>query len=229
MGNGQLGQLGHGAKSNALTPVRIEHAGMVVRVSCGGEHTAIIDELGRLSTFGFGFNGQLGHNDCHDVCTPTLVGSFEQTRVVHVACGSHHTIVCTQQGELFAFGRGTSGQLAQADNQRPTYQPVPNRVSVFCPSRHVVLRVVCGSKHTAVVVAESETASPGLADGHGVASRRTLRLYTFGEAKNGRLGYSGEACDRPTAVDLSGLTLECSALGVACGEEHTLVLCAEAE
>ncbi len=72
-------------KSNSLSPVRIEHVGIVVRVSCGGEHTAIIDELGNLSTFGFGFNGQLGHDDCHDVSTPTPVRSFEQTRVVHVA------------------------------------------------------------------------------------------------------------------------------------------------
>lgn len=55
--------------------------------------------------------GRLGTGDCKDVFVPCPLPSLAGRTVASVACGDTHTLVATDDGQLFSFGRNQSGQL----------------------------------------------------------------------------------------------------------------------
>ncbi len=55
--------------------------------------------------------GRLGTGDCKDVFVPCPLPSLAGRTVASVACGDTHTLVATDDGQLFTFGRNQSGQL----------------------------------------------------------------------------------------------------------------------
>ena len=119
------GQLGLGEVEQQLAPRQVESkwlsflkqgdpAERVVFVAAGGESTAAVTSSGRLYTWGCGFYGLLGHGDVRNKPLPTLVrgfGTSSGSRVVMAACSSFHTLVVTQDGGLWACGKGSEGQL----------------------------------------------------------------------------------------------------------------------
>ncbi len=119
------GQLGLGEAEQQLAPRQVESkwlsflkqgdpAERVVFVAAGGESTTAVTLSGRLYTWGCGFYGLLGHGDVLNKQLPTLVrgfGTSSGSRVVMAACSSFHTLVVTQDGGLWACGKGSEGQL----------------------------------------------------------------------------------------------------------------------
>lgn len=60
-GFGNEGQLGHGDKSDQFLPRRVANLNAKVKnIVCGGAHTALVTEEGRLLMVGRGREGQLG-------------------------------------------------------------------------------------------------------------------------------------------------------------------------
>ena len=72
---------------------------LIVAISCGDEHTAVVTQTGRLFTFGSNEFGQLGlgHND--NVLKPSCVKVLKPDKVVAVACGKTHTVVAMGSGK----------------------------------------------------------------------------------------------------------------------------------
>ena len=62
-GYGNDGQLGHKAKTNLTQPTALHFEHKVKKVVCGGGHTAVVTEDGKLFMFGRGRDGQLGRGD----------------------------------------------------------------------------------------------------------------------------------------------------------------------
>lgn len=73
-------------------------------------------------------------------------------KIVAADCGSSHTGVITNDGELYMFGRGREGQLGRADaiESSVTYRTTPQRVSTFKNKK--VVSVACGGDHTIALV-----------------------------------------------------------------------------
>ncbi len=119
------GQLGLGEVEQQLVPRQVESkwlsffkqgdpAERVVFVAAGGESTTAVTLSGRLYTWGCGFYGQLGHGDVRNKPLPTLVrgfGTSSGSGVVMAACSNFHTLVVTRDGDLWACGKGSEGQL----------------------------------------------------------------------------------------------------------------------
>lgn len=42
---------------------------------------------------------------------PTLIEDLKGKRIVSIGCGQYHTVVATNEGNVFSFGRNDSGQL----------------------------------------------------------------------------------------------------------------------
>jgi len=60
-GFGNEGQLGHGDKSDQFLPRKVTNLGQKVKnIVCGGAHTALLTQEGRLLMVGRGREGQLG-------------------------------------------------------------------------------------------------------------------------------------------------------------------------
>jgi RCC1 and BTB domain-containing protein len=74
-------------------------------VGCGGFHSAVCTEDGKLYTFGGGEHGQLGHNDRVNKLKPTLVQALEDVFVSSVTCGWSHSVALTAKGRGKSFMR----------------------------------------------------------------------------------------------------------------------------
>lgn len=95
--------------------------------------------------------GRLGHGDCSDVFVPQEIAFFNSMVVRQVACGDTHTLVCTDAGELFTFGRNQNGQLGLGDTADVL---APRRVADLAGVR--VTGVAGGAEHSVVSTADGE-------------------------------------------------------------------------
>lgn len=113
-GRGEFGVLGTGGSSDYQSPVLVDAIeGMVaVKVACGSNFTALINADGQLYVWGRNDSGQLAAGDSISMdmyameALPTLVEGLEAEgiQVTDVACGDTHTIVCTEDQEVFMWG-----------------------------------------------------------------------------------------------------------------------------
>ena len=180
VGRGPFGQLGHGDWQKQLVPRRVPAAGFsgerIVMVAAGGGHTVVLSEAGHVFSWGYGGDGQLGHNDRENQRAPRQVdaGRFAPPghgdapeRVVFVAAGRDHTVAVTAGGRLYTWGEGIYGQLGHGDTGT---RLVPTLVGAFgAPEGGRVVMASCGSLHTLVVTQDGG-------------------LWACGWGRNGQLG-----------------------------------------
>lgn len=71
-----------------------------------GPHVLAYTQSGDLYSWGHNGYSQLGNGSSQHSLTPSLVqGALLGKVVVDAACGSHHSMVLTNEGELFAWGQ----------------------------------------------------------------------------------------------------------------------------
>lgn len=134
--------LGNNATVNVPTLIDPSKFGgkRIRSISCGGRHSAAIDEDGRLWTWGWGGNrlfacGGLGHGNKDSLNTPKMVEGLDG--VEQVSCGEKHTLCINGKGEIFAFGEGEHGRLGTGHTSNCK---VPTLLTFFgqIPMRKVV-------------------------------------------------------------------------------------------
>ncbi|GMF15482.1 unnamed protein product [Phytophthora lilii] len=124
----------------------------VVKISCGGTHTAALTNLGRVYVWGRGDSGQLGIGsawlkDTEDegllgVSRPHLLEGFNGEKVVQVACGAFHSAAVTEQGHVYIWGKEDYGMLGVGQTSD---QQTPKRVEFFddIPALYVDFLPIC--------------------------------------------------------------------------------------
>jgi alpha-tubulin suppressor-like RCC1 family protein len=169
----------------------------VVMAAAGGGHTVVWLEDGRVLTFGFGVYGQLGHGGAEDERVPRVVEALAGMKVVMAAAGGGHTVVWLEDGRVFTFGNGESGQLGHGGEED---ELVPRLVEGLAGMK--VVGAAAGMSHTVV----------WLEDG---------RVLTFGDGADGRLGHGGQEDELvPRVVEgLAGMKV----VGAAAGYAQTVV------
>jgi hypothetical protein len=118
-GRCNYGQLGYGTLLFSENPLQVQEgpevAGSWTDISAGGWHSVGIAGDGVLYVWGDNTYGQLGIGEITDKHTPveesTEAGNWES-----VSAGGKHTVAINGDGELWAFGDNTWGQLGY-----PTY------------------------------------------------------------------------------------------------------------
>jgi len=199
-GSGEHGQLGVGDAGDRIVPERVAafdtNGSELQRLACGTQHSVVVF-AGRVYSFGWNCNGQLGVGDEADRYEPTLVPALDGREIIDVQCGVHHTVVLTDDG-IYAMGGNSYGQLGLGHFVNCSS---PQRVPFFQPD----IRGVSAWFHTVVWTGSA--------------------VYTFGEGTNFKLGTDAEADEPPNRPDptpvhvFSGReVLECVA-----GSEHTYV------
>jgi len=140
----QWGDLGNGQrvskrlKFTRLVPRTVTLKGKgkskpkAVKVFCGGYSAFALDSTGKLWVWGPNNYGQCGVEAAEKgegeekelwVQMPTLVNLPNEQKVVALSPSIHHTILCTEDGQVYAMGRGASGRLGtgtENDCQTPT-------------------------------------------------------------------------------------------------------------
>ena len=159
-GYNNFGQLGNGSQLNVAEPQRLEKFvnKSVVAVSCSYYHTLIIvkeskDEL-ETSVYGVGRNdsGQLGVEDTIHKFEPEILPFLSRRRIIETACGLHHSIFVSEEGEVFY-----SGQLGLSNHGKKT-------IPTLIPMEEKVVQVSCGYYHTLLRTEEGKVYSFGRND-----------------------------------------------------------------
>ncbi|CAN6854693.1 unnamed protein product [Brassica oleracea] len=109
----KYGQLGHGDLEDHLVPHKLEALGnsVICQISGGWRHTVALTSDGKLYGWGWNKFGQVGVGDNIDQCSPVQVRFSDDQALVQVSCGWRHTLAVTERNNVFAWGRGTNGQL----------------------------------------------------------------------------------------------------------------------
>jgi len=223
-GDNKMGQCGTNQQSvqYIATPQRIAFGGKrVVKMACGGEFSMIVDEDGRLYSFGHPEHGQLGHNSegkyftsgnkyaFHCEYQPRRILAYieksreghvspvDDVRIVDVACGTNHTLAVDKKGRCFSWGFGGYHRLGHSETKN---ELVPRSIKLFdAPpsSGRGCSRVFAGATHSMAL------------DNNGL-------LYFWGQNKS-----SGEATMYPKNVqDLCGWRIR----DVSCAYKSIVVL-----
>jgi alpha-tubulin suppressor-like RCC1 family protein len=73
--------------------------------------SAVTPSAGRLLICGTGESHKLGLGDVSDRETPTPVEALADVPIAHVSCGAKHTMALSADGDVYAWGLESSGQL----------------------------------------------------------------------------------------------------------------------
>uniref|UniRef100_A0A7N8YDG2 Regulator of chromosome condensation (RCC1) and BTB (POZ) domain containing protein 2 n=1 Tax=Mastacembelus armatus TaxID=205130 RepID=A0A7N8YDG2_9TELE len=156
LGTNCSGCLGLGDLQSTIEPRRIDVlcGKKIVSLSYGtGPHVVIATADGEVFAWGHNGYSQLGNGTTNHGLTPALVSTNLLTkRVTEVACGSHHTIALTTDGEVYAWGYNNSGQVGSGSTAN---QPTPRRVS-SCLQNKVVVNIACGQLCSMAVLDNGE-------------------------------------------------------------------------
>ncbi|KAK9537784.1 hypothetical protein VZT92_005365 [Zoarces viviparus] len=224
-----------------------------VHLSCGGEHTAVITENGRLLMFGANSWGQLGRGFKPAASKPASVKALKSEKVKLVACGRYHTIVCTWRGSVFVSGINLEGQLGLGHCNNTTSFRL---LHPFCDQAPI--KMLSAGCNTSAALTEdgrlfmwgdNAVGQIGLRDECFAAEPREVDvgeavmwvscgyhhsafvtadgdLYTFGDSANGRLGLQVEQlANHRVPQRVQGFLGHVTQ--VCCGGEHTVVLTEE--
>ena len=168
----------------------------------GFEFGLSIDDEDALEFAPDAFTMSAPKSDPFDLYQPRKInmGDATNSRIAFVAAGENHLVFLSTLGEVFTLGDNQYGQLGLGDTLERT---VPTLVKAFKGIR--IIQVSAGSRHTAVLTNEGE-------------------LYTFGCAKNGKLGLELEPTTRRVLVPTKVPLRDVGGTFVGCGHEFTLIL-----
>ncbi|CDW71651.1 e3 ubiquitin-protein ligase herc2 [Stylonychia lemnae] len=229
-GGGGCGQLGHPdtsamPKDEDGCPYQPKPKLIVVlkalevrQVACGKAHTVAVLANGHLYSWGAGACGQLGHPDTSSFPAdedgypyqPIPRCALKQYKLIHASCGDVHTMVLTDQGEIYCFGGGSCGQLGFGNIAQ---MPLDVDSCPFMPVPKKAISLSCG-------------------DSHSMALSREGHVYAWGEATYGQLGLD-DIRDLPKNSDNKPYQpfpqkvlslLNKKIVAISCGETHTLAL-----
>ncbi|XP_045102157.1 X-linked retinitis pigmentosa GTPase regulator-like isoform X2 [Portunus trituberculatus] len=196
IGNNDMGQLGLGTTKPVLKPscVKSIKPEKVVHIGCGRSHTIAACFSGGVYAWGHNGDGQLGTGDHVDHLSPVQILKLEAP-AAGVAAGCAHSIVLTENGELYVWGNNNEGQLGMDVGEQLT----PALVTLPEP----VVNVACGYYHN-------------------VATSVSGQVYTWGESDHGKLGLTDSLLAfhrHPQEMILPEKVVQ-----VAAGSAHTLLL-----
>ena len=135
-GANEYGNLGDNSTTNSSVPVKVEDGAYsgttylgdnsdnkITAVSAGGNYPSIaLAEDGTVFAWGYNAPGNLGDGTTTSRSTPvkvlkgaysgtTYLGDNSSNKIISVAAGESHSVALARDGSVFAWGRGTLGQL----------------------------------------------------------------------------------------------------------------------
>eukprot|EP00743_Colponemidia_sp_Colp-15_P002521 GILK01002733.1.p1 GENE.GILK01002733.1~~GILK01002733.1.p1 ORF type:complete len:871 (-),score=95.60 GILK01002733.1:101-2677(-) len=202
MGGGSFGVAGLGgaASTDVPTIVHTLKERFIKQVACGHFHSLALTDKGDLYAWGRGTSGQLGVRKGSDVETvPRFLNCFSGIAIQAVACGAAHSLALSEDGRVFSWGEGTSGQLG--------YGLVSKEVSPKCIAN----------------LNDVRTISAGWA--HSAASTVAGELYCWGLNVYGQLG-TGDYKPRyePTRISPFAVQSDVACNDVVCGPNFTFAI-----
>lgn len=166
------GPLGTGDEETRTTATLVEALDDIdiASIENGNGVSYAISDAGVLYAWGTNSNGQLGLGDQTERQVPTIVEALADETVVTVSSGTSHTLALTADGQVYAFGSNTDGQLGSPAALEQDGSPARRSLEPV---------LVEGLPDNIVsVTADTKTSYAVTSDG---------RVFGWGESKHGQL------------------------------------------
>ncbi|KAK1290428.1 Ultraviolet-B receptor UVR8 [Acorus calamus] len=171
----------------------------------GPGHSIAITSNGMVFTFGSNSLGQLGHGTLEEEWRPRQIRSLQGIRIIQAAAGAGRTMLISDSGRVYAFGKDSFGEVADYGNQGAklitTPLPVESLKDIF------VVQAAIGNFFTAVLSREG-------------------RVYTFSWGNETKLGHHTDENDLEPRL-LSGPLENIPVVQIAAGYCYLLALACE--
>jgi alpha-tubulin suppressor-like RCC1 family protein len=157
---------------------------------------------GEVYCWGCNENGVLGNgkNDSL-IYKPELNQYLIDKQIIDICCGSRHTLVLTDCGEVYAWGYNEFGQIGNERRGRNECQSIPIKVSDFNDEK--VIQISCGFHHS---IALTE-------NGH---------VFSWGRNNFGQLCLNNTfEANKPSIASISK---KIPIKKISCGHSHSLLL-----
>ncbi|XP_074995746.1 RCC1 and BTB domain-containing protein 1 isoform X2 [Calonectris borealis] len=145
--------LGTGDNQSTIVPKKLEAlcGKKISSLSYGsGPHVVLCTEDGEVYAWGHNGYSQLGNGTSNQGITPVQVcTNLLIKKVVEVACGSHHSMALSFDGDVYGWGYNGNGQLGLGNNGN---QLTPCRVAAL--HGVCILQIACGYAHTLALTDE---------------------------------------------------------------------------
>ncbi|KAL3636429.1 hypothetical protein CASFOL_020976 [Castilleja foliolosa] len=139
----------------------------------GPGHSLVVTNGGDVYSFGSNSSGQLGHGNTDEEPRPRLIRSLQGIRIIHAAAGAGRTMLISDIGRVYAFGKDSFGENeygGQGNKLVTSPQLVESLKDIF------VVQAAIGNFFTAVLSREG-------------------RVYTFSWGDENKLGHQTELND----------------------------------
>ena len=143
-----------------------------IKIGCGEAHSIALNNKGKVYSWGFGSNGQLGLGFCEDSFepgsglfksrrfTPEIINYLKDEKIIDIKCGKTFTMFINDKNELYACGVNDLNQLGLnepppkehlIDKNSSCYDFVfPTKVDCFLNMK--VSKISCGEGHCLAVI-----------------------------------------------------------------------------
>lgn len=85
--------------------------GTILEIKSGKTHLMMLNNEGRLFSYGYGEYGVMGRGMAVYSPLPLQINNLQKHKIVKVACGYQHCLALNDRHDVFAWGRGFEGQL----------------------------------------------------------------------------------------------------------------------
>merc|ERR1712176_985128 len=154
-GSNLFGALGFGDEITKIKkPLIIERLKRVKakEAMCGENHCVLLDQSGKIWTFGINNQGQLGRNTKNNMDYPAIVHvnnrkfsvGQSHSKIIKIASGLNHVAVISESGKLYLWGANECGQIGDGTT-KVRYK------AKHLLKGHVIKDVQCGASHTVII------------------------------------------------------------------------------
>jgi alpha-tubulin suppressor-like RCC1 family protein len=202
---GQLGRALTAIESGTYPLANLFNVTSIADLAAGEEHGAYVTSSGQLYVWGNNSSGQLGLGTSTTLYTSPVVvstssGVLNGKSISKVSCGSQHTLILSTDGQLFAAGNNSFGQLGNGTTTSST-SPVAVNMSGALAGKTVVT-VVAGRLTSAAITSDGQ-------------------LFLWGYGGTGQMGNGNTQLSNTSPLLLS---LGHTAQQIAIGDSHIVAL-----
>ena len=178
----------------------------------GGDGNDLVLQWARTRLFGWGRNddAQLGEGAASPALIPTPLAISEllpDTPILALAAGHRHSLALAADGNIYAWGRDSSGQLGQEGRANSALPLQVDRSGVL--AGRSVVALAAGYEHSLALCSDG-------------------RIAAWGWNGSGQLGVSGYVDSYvPVLVENTGALKGKTVVKIAAGYAHNLALCSD--
>mmetsp|Transcript_29576 Transcript_29576/g.76393 ORF Transcript_29576/g.76393 Transcript_29576/m.76393 type:complete len:845 (-) Transcript_29576:395-2929(-) len=206
------GQLGLGDRVRRTTEARIRKFDnkVITALSAGEYHSLAVDVNGTVYAWGQNLRGQLGMGDEVERIDPAIIPTFVSNPVLQVVSLHFTSIALSQQGKIYTWGAGDTGQLGIGSNiTNANGQKQRNTPQLLDKSDHDPSFAL--ARFTQIAVGSR----------HALALEDNGRVWVWGGNSEGQLGL-GDYTQRDAPVWLD--TITDFIVSISAGDSHSVAI-----